>query len=353
LQGNPNFAKRHRGERPLPKNKAARPSGRRSDRINWLCLGIEAGNQDVRLDIEKGRFQDVNIRDVVKMAAIVADPSQASSFGGLGMKNVAFFQDKARQVRRDLLEKFALVKQGHPGSTFSMTDLVVALYYGEYVRKDPKDKSKLYDRVIVSKGHATVSLYPVLTDLGIIPAKEWSNWGHEPSVLRVFGNTKIPGIDATSGSLGHGLGVAAGFALSYKKRKSDRRVFVVISEGELYEGSIWESLLFINHYRLDNLYIVLDRNELIILGNTESCVKLNPIAQKIAAFGFKTFECDGHDFNELLNSLDGMIGCGVPACLIMNTVKGKGVSLMEGKPEWHYWNPLSDRELELCRNDLQ
>jgi hypothetical protein len=160
LQGNPNFAKRHRGERPLPKNKAARPSGRRSDRINWLCLGIEAGNQDIRLDIEKGRFQDVNIRDVVKMAAIVADPSQASSFGGLGMKNVAFFQDKARQVRRDLLEKFALVKQGHPGSTFSMTDLVVALYYGEYVRKDPKNKSKLYDRVIVRHRYAPRSPKP-------------------------------------------------------------------------------------------------------------------------------------------------------------------------------------------------
>lgn len=269
------------------------------------------------------------------------------------MKNVTFFQDKARQVRRNLFEKFALLKQGHPGSTFSMTDLVVALYYGDYVRKDPKEKSKLYDRIIVSKGHATVSLYPILTDLGIISEKEWNNWGREPSALRVFGNIKIPGIDATTGSLGHGLGVAAGYALSYKKRKSDKRVFVVVSEGELYEGSIWESLLFIAHHKLDNVYIVLDRNELIILGNTETCVKLNPIPEKFTAFGFKTFECDGHNFNELLSSLDGMLECGMPSCLVMKTVKGKGVSLMENKPEWHYWNPLSDKELELCRSDLQ
>jgi transketolase len=269
------------------------------------------------------------------------------------MKNIAFFEEKARWARREVFEKFALLQQGHPGSTLSMMDLVVALYYGDFVRRDPKNPAKLYDRVIVSKGHATVSIYPILTDLGIIPQSEWKKWGHDPSVLRVFGNISIPGIDATSGSLGHGLGIAAGYALSYRQRKSDQRIFVVISEGELYEGSIWESLLFINHYKLNNIYIVLDRNNLIILGDTETCLKLDPISEKFASFGFETHECNGHNYGELLGTLEKMTGSGKPSCLVIDTVKGKGVKLMENKAQWHYWNPLTPAELESCRNDLQ
>ena len=269
------------------------------------------------------------------------------------MRNVAFFQDKARKTRREIFEKFALLQQGHPGSVFSMVDVVVALYYGEYVRRDPNDPTKTRDKVIVSKGHATAALYPVLTDLGIIPKEEWNNWGREPSVLRVFGNTRIPGIDATSGSLGHGLGIGAGYALSFKKRKSDQRTFVIISEGELYEGSIWESLLFIKHHQLDNVHIVLDRNKLIILGDTEACLGLEPIQQKFAAFGFNVQSCDGHDFNAVLAALDNIVGAKAPGVLITDTVKGKGVSLMEGKPEWHYWNPLTEEQLARCRAELQ
>jgi transketolase len=192
------------------------------------------------------------------------------------MQNLAFFQQKARKVRREMFEKFVLLQQGHPGSTFSMADIAVALYYGNFVRKDPNDTSKFYDRVIVSKGHATSCLYPILVDFGVIAAEDWQNWGRDRSVLRIFGNVRIPGIDATSGSLGHGLGIAAGYALSFKRRQSDQRVFVIISEGELYEGSTWESLLFINHHQLDNICIVLDRNDYIILGNTESCIRLEP-----------------------------------------------------------------------------
>jgi len=269
------------------------------------------------------------------------------------MQNLAFYQAKAQMVRREIFEKFVLLQQGHPGSTFSMADIAVALYYGNFVRKDPKDSSRLYDKVIVSKGHATSCIYPILVDLGVIPTKEWENWGRDVSQLRVFGNVRIPGIDATSGSLGHGLGIAAGFAMSFKRRKSDRRVFVVISEGELYEGSIWESLLFINHHRLDNIHIILDRNELIILGNTESCLRLDPIKEKIASFGFQVHECNGHDFGAILHTLEQMTSSQHPACLVANTVKGKGVKMMENKAQWHYWNPLSEAEVELCRKDLQ
>jgi len=269
------------------------------------------------------------------------------------MRNIAFFQEKARKVRREIFEKYVLLQQGHPGSTFSMADIAVALYYGNFVRRDPKSSSKFYDKVIVSKGHATSCIYPILADMGVVSAEDWQNWGRDPSVLRVFGNVRIPGVDATSGSLGHGLGIAAGYALSFKRRKSDQRVFVVISEGELYEGSIWESLLFINHYQLDNICIVLDRNDLIILGNTESCVRLEPVKDKIASFGLKTFECNGHDFGELLRAFEQMTDAPGPTCLIARTVKGKGVRMMENKPQWHYWNPMSEAEVELCRKELQ
>ena len=160
-------------------------------------------------------------------------------------------------------------------------------------------------------------------------------------------------IDATSGSLGHGLGIGAGYALSFKKRKSDQRTFVILSEGELYEGSIWESLLFVKHHQLDNLHIVLDRNDLIILGNTESCLGLEPIDQKFAAFGFNVQSCDGHDFNAVLDALDNIVGGKGPGILIADTVKGKGLSLMEDRPEWHYWNPLTEEQIARCRAELR
>lgn len=270
------------------------------------------------------------------------------------MRNVAFFEEKARRMRRELFEKFVLLQQGHPGSTFSMIDAVVALYYGGYVRRDPEREHALYDRLIVSKGHATVALYPVLADLGIIAEAQWRNWGSDPSFLRVFGNTSIPGIDATSGSLGHGLGIGAGYALSYRRRKSDQRVFVIISEGELYEGSTWESLLFVKHYLLDNLHLIIDRNHLIILGDTEACLGLSPMREKLELFGFSTAECNGHNYDELLGELDTLVhGGNGPRCLILDTIKGKGLRHMENKPQWHYWNPLSASEVAQCREELR
>ncbi len=269
------------------------------------------------------------------------------------MRNIDHFEQRAREVRRQMFEKYLLLQQGHPGSTLSMADVAVALYYGGFVRRDPQDARRLYDKVIVSKGHATACLYPILTDLGVIPREEWERWGREPSALRVFGNIRIPGIDATAGSLGHGLGIGAGYALSFKRRKSDRRVFVILSEGELYEGSIWESLLFAKHHALDNLFIIIDRNNLMILGETEQCLALDPMAQKIESFGFAAHQCDGHDFGEILGALDKMICDRVPSCLIAHTVKGKGVSLMENVARWHYWNPLSDAEVRQCRSELQ
>ena len=140
-----------------------------------------------------------------------------------------------------------------------MMDLVVSLYYQEFLRFDKKKKEFL-DKLIISKGHATAAVYPILRDFGVISNNDWENWGKKDSALRVFGNTSIKGIDITSGSLGHGIGAGAGLALSYQKQSLDKNVYVIISEGELYEGSTWEALLFAKHYNLYNLKVIIDVN---------------------------------------------------------------------------------------------
>jgi transketolase len=257
----------------------------------------------------------------------------------------------AKQYRRSLFEKFLTVRQGHPGSTFSMIDIVVALYHGGFVRFDSEQK-KFLDRVLISKGHATVALYPILAQFGVLPQSEWDAWGKSPSALRVFGNKSIPGIDVTSGSLGHGVGVGAGMALAFKRSESDKRVFVVISEGELYEGSTWEALLFSAHYSLSNLTIVVDINSLIILGSTGDCLSLNPIQGKLAGLGLEIRQCDGHDFASLMSALSGQTSSTQPLIVLANTVKGKGFSIMEHKASWHYWNPMTVEQIEQCRREL-
>ncbi len=248
-----------------------------------------------------------------------------------------------KEYRKDLFNKFVEVGQGHPGSTFSMLEMVVTLYHGGYVRLG-------IDRVLISKGHATVALYPILANLGVIPLKEWENWGKKESCLRVFGNTQIPGIDVTSGSLGHGIGIGVGMALAAKRSNISKHIYVVISEGELYEGSTWEALLFAAHYQLDNLTIFIDINSLIILGGTDDCLPLNPIKNKLEGFDFSLHEIDGHDIGAIQNALNSKSL--VTKIILAKTIKGKGFSIMENKPNWHYWNPLTENEIEQCRREI-
>lgn len=253
------------------------------------------------------------------------------------------FSELARGYRRELFEKFLEIGQGHPGSTFSMIDIVTTLYHGGFVNLDS-------DKVIVSKGHATVALYPILTKLGVLDPKEWLSWGRADSCLRVFGNINIPGIDVTSGSLGHGVGIGAGMALSAKRSQADRSVYVIVSEGELYEGSTWEALLFASHNKLDNLTIIVDINSLIILGDTDSCMQLNPIGKKLEGFGYEILEIDGHETTQIFDALASRSAC--PKIILAKTIKGKGFSVMENKANWHYWNPLTPEEISQCRLEI-
>ena len=165
----------------------------------------------------------------------------------------------------------------------------------------------------------------------------------------MFGNHKIPGIKVSSGSLGHGVGLASGIAYSSKKKFKKKQVYVIISEGELYEGSTWESLLLLAELKLDNVFIILDVNNNIILGDPRKCLSLGNIKKKFESFDIHTEECDGHNFLQIDKKFNKMHKLKKPKCLIVNTIKGKGFKIMENKANWHYWNSIS---IEQYNNSL-
>ena len=267
------------------------------------------------------------------------------------MKKINDLENLAKKYRRELFEKLLIIKQGHLGSIFSMMEIVVALYHCGFVKFD-EQKKQFIDKVLISKGHAAAALYPLLRDFGVLSEKEWNNWGHTYSLLRVFTNISIPGIDVTSGSLGHCIGVGAGMAISFKSVGENKRDFVIISEGELYEGSTWEALLFAKHHKLNNLTVIIDINSLIILGKTKDCLNLDPIKDKITGLGIKTLEVDGHDLNSLISTFETSRKSNELNCILAKTVKGKGCKIMENEKRWHYYNLMSKEEIKQARKEL-
>ena len=268
--------------------------------------------------------------------------------------NIEDLENKSKWLRKTCFEMLLSVKQGHPGSILSQIEILVSLYYGgiiKYFKNEPFHPEK--DKIIISKGHAAMGLYPIFADIGYFDKKEIENFGKSDSILKLFGNISIPGIDCTSGSLGHGLGVGCGFALSAKRKNTKNKTFIVLSEGEMYEGSIWESALFASHNSLDNLIVILDRNRNIILGDTEDCLALEPIKDKWMSFGFHVETVDGHSIVDLIDTFNNLDKSkNKPKILIANTTKGKGISFMENKPNWHYWNPLSEDLIKKSRSEL-
>jgi len=263
-------------------------------------------------------------------------------------------EKKATWLRRCIFDMLCKAKQGHPGSTISLVEILAALFYGGVIRYEHGNADASWrDRIIISKGHAAMALYPIFSDLGYFDEKELDHFGTSDGILRIFGNINIPGIDATCGSLGHGFGIGIGYAMAAKYDDAETRVFVVISEGEMYEGSVWEGALLAAHHKLDNLVILLDRNRKIILGDTEDLVRLEPITDKWESFGFKVLSIDGHSFPELIEAFS-YIGKtnGQPLVIVANTVKGKGIPMMEHEASWHYWQGIDEDTIEQVRQDL-
>ena len=250
----------------------------------------------------------------------------------------------AAAIRAHTVQMVHRVNASHVGGGLSMADLLAVLYQ-DVLRVHPTEPQHPdRDRFILSKGHACAALYATLALKGFFPVEELQQFGQDGSRLMTHISHKVPGVEFSTGSLGHGLGFACGKALAAKRQKKNWRVFAMLSDGELDEGSNWEAILFAPHHRLDNLVAMVDYNKIQSLGSVRDVLDLAPLAEKFRAFGWAVKEIDGHDHDAIRHALQTLpFEPGKPGCLIANTVKGKGVDFMENKLLWHYRTPNGDQ----------
>ena len=260
----------------------------------------------------------------------------------------------ARAVRADILRMTNAGRSSHVGSGLSCAD-VLAVLYTLVLRVDPADPEwPDRDRFIMSKGHAGAALYAVLAESGFFPSSMLDEHNQNGSFLSGHvSHVGVPGVEISTGSLGHGLSIGAGLAWRARACGRDWRTYVLLGDGECDEGSIWEAAMFANHHDLAGLVAIVDYNKLQSMGPTEDTLRLEPFADKWRAFGWDTVEVDGHDHAELAAVLEVArpAGHGRPRCVIAHTIKGKGVSFMENEVLWHYRHPDSS-ELVLALDEV-
>lgn len=263
------------------------------------------------------------------------------------MKDISVeeLKQKAVELRKTTLTMIHEAKSGHPGGSLSAADMVAALYFRE-MKVDPKNpKWEDRDRFILSKGHVCPIQYSALAMLGYFPYETIYTLRQYGSILQGHPDMKrCPGIDISTGSLGQGLSVGVGMALAGKRDKKDYKVFVVVGDGESQEGQIWEAAQTSVKYGLDNLYVIIDDNGLQCDGICDHIMPNQDLEKKFEAFGFETRRIDGHSMEEIVDTLDELRGIKnqKPKCIVLNTVKGKGVSFMENVVEWHGIAPNAD-----------
>lgn len=262
-------------------------------------------------------------------------------------------KEKAKYLRQKAFQMVMTAGKGHLGGSFSCTEILVALYYGGILRFDPKNPNwDERDRFILSKGHAINTLYVLLADLGFFPAAELSRFPSD--LLGGHSDNRVPGIEIISGSLGHGLGIAAGIALGAKLSKKDYMVFILLGDGECQEGSVWEAAMFASHHNLNRLVAFVDRNRLGCEEFTEKTQRLEPLGEKWEAFGWHVRAIDGHSIDEILTVLQN---CRAresirPLLIMANTIKGKGISFLENTPRAHHTLPTG-QEVTRAMKDLE
>ncbi|NLN93155.1 MAG: transketolase [Candidatus Hydrogenedens sp.] len=253
--------------------------------------------------------------------------------------------ERAASIRCQIADVTGWSGGAHIGGSLSMTDIITLLYW-KYLRIDPaRPDWEDRDRFVLSKGHGGVGHAVVLAERGYFDREALRSFNETDSMLGMhLDSNKVPGCDASTGSMGHGLSQAVGMALGARVLKKEWRVFCIIGDGESNEGSIWEAAMSAAHYKLDNLIVFQDRNHLMIDGPTEDVMSLEPLADKWRAFGFETREVNGHDLHALSEAIEFAIDHkGSPVMLLCDTIKGKGVEFMEGKPEWHYGGLNADQ----------
>lgn len=249
-----------------------------------------------------------------------------------------------RNIRTQALGMVHRAQASHIGSALSIAD-IVAVLYGQILNIDPARPAwSRRDRFILSKGHACVAVYAALAECGFIEREDLSSYGQDHSALMNHISHKVPGVEFSTGSLGHGLPFGTGKALAAKRSKQDWRTFVLLSDGEMGEGSNWEAMMFAAHHQLDNLVAIVDYNKLQSLTTVDETLRLEPLADKARAFGWAVREVDGHDHSSISELLSGIAWeVSKPSFLIAHTTKGKGVSFMENSVAWHYKSPSADQ----------
>jgi transketolase len=263
-------------------------------------------------------------------------------------------KEKARWIRKETLTIHKTAPETRIASSLSAVEIFTVLYYGKIVSFEPGNTAwDGRDRLIISKGHGAISLYPVLADLGFFASSELANVCKEGSFLGGIPDCMVPGFETINGSLGHGLGVACGVALALKQKKKKERVYVLMGDGELYEGAVWEAVMFAGAHALDNLILIVDSNKVSMLGYCRDILDLEPLEKKFTAFGWSARAADGHSIEQLYAALLNMKQARTrkPRVLIANTVKGKGVPRLETDPLSHIKN-LSPAEIDVLVAEL-
>lgn len=271
------------------------------------------------------------------------------------MDKIEYFKNKSMWVRKETLKIHKSVSEIRIASCLSCVEIFVVLYYGKILNIDPKN---IYweerDRFIVSKAHGAVSLYPILADFGFFKKEELKKVCKEDSILGSIPDCSIPGFETINGSLGHGLGVGCGIALALKKKSLKANVFVLSGDGELYEGAVWEAIMFAGHHRLDNLTLIVDNNGRSMLDYCKNIIDLEPLDEKFKVFNWKGKTVNGHNVKELYFALKNFKRerSRKPKVLIANTIKGKGVPRLETDPLCHI-KSLNENEIDSIIKELK
>lgn len=260
---------------------------------------------------------------------------------------------KATKIRRNIVNMIYLASSGHPRGALSITDILTVLYFTEMNVDplNPKDENR--DRFVLSKGHASAALYATLAERGFIQNEDLLGFRKLDSNLQGHPDmNKVPGVDMTTGSLGQGLSTANGMALAGKLDNKNYRVYCVLGDGEIEEGQVWEAAMSASHYKLDNLCVIVDNNNLQIDGTVDKVMSPYPIAEKFESFGFNVIEIDGHDYKQIIEAFENAKKItGKPTAIIAKTIKGKGVSFMENQASWHGKAP-TEEEFTQAMKDL-
>lgn len=262
---------------------------------------------------------------------------------------MAFLPTLGRDIRRTILEQSKRAGIGHIGSCLSVADAIAALYGSALRIESPDDPER--DRFVMSKGHAALALYAGMHHTGLLTREQLDGYCADGSVVGGHPEHALPGVELSTGSLGHGLSVGAGMAVGGRLARQGGRVLVLMSDAECNEGSVWEAAMFAAHHSLGNLIALVDANGQQALGATRDVIDTEPLAERWAAFGWNVRELDGHDAAEIALAVARVDPDDGPHALVLRTVFGKGVSFMEGQLQWHYW-PMSDAQYDAALSEV-